>query len=177
MGIHQWDLHLDKIFTKNFIIVCLQNPKVQYINLTETQPSYLIVILVVPIMMFIKLTFFLLYLHIFRRNSIIKFCVYIGMLLTAIFYTGVGITQLVLATPPSGKTWLEYYLSPRASKTDILSIPNVAVGLGIDLYILILPIGGVIKLQMSTRRKIGVCLIFLTGTLLVILLMHNICSV
>jgi hypothetical protein len=118
-------------------------------------------------MMMIKLTFFLLYLQIFRQNTTLKFCIYAGAILTTLFYTGVGITQFVLATPHPGMTWMEQALSSRQEKQSLLSIPIVAVGLAIDLYILILPIGGVMQLHMPTRRKIGVCLIFVTGILFV----------
>lgn len=41
--------------------------------------------------------------------------------------------------------------------------PIGPVSLGLDLYILILPIAGVAKLQMPLRRKLGVVLMFLTG--------------
>lgn len=34
-----------------------------------------------------------------------------------------------------------------------------------DFYILLLPISGVIRLQLPKRRKIGVILIFMTGLL------------
>lgn len=147
------------------------------IDLIEMQPTYLSIVLVSPVMLAIKLTFFLLYLHIFRLNTTVRFWIYIGAFLTTTFYIGVGMTQLVLATPSLGTTWVEYYMDPRATRTSILSVPTVAVGLGIDLYILILPIGGVMQLQMPTQRKIGVCVIFITGILYVTLSMHNICSV
>lgn len=116
-------------------------------------------------MMFIKLTLFLLYMYIFRQNSKLKRSIYIGATLNIAFYTSVIITQFIFVTPPHGTSLVEYFVSPRFSKVIILSTPLVAVGLAIDLYLLILPISGVIQLNLPTRRKIAVSLIFLTGIL------------
>lgn len=173
MGKHKWDLHLDKFMTEGFGIVRSKSPKAHSVNLIETQSTYLTVVLVSPIMMFLKLTFFLLYLHIFYQNTKLKFCIYAGAFLSTIFYMGTGITQVILATPRHGMSFRETTFTPRYAKTNILSVPLVAVGLGIDLYILILPIGGVIQLHMPTRQKIGVCLVFITGTLFVIPSVHT----
>ena len=141
------------------------------------QTIYLSVVLASPTMMIVKLTFFLLYLNIFRPNNTMRFYIYIGAFSTTIFYMGIGIAQFIFLTPPPGMTWMEYIPSPRAKKITILSIPSAAVGLGIDLYILILPIGGVMRLQLPTRRKLGVCLIFITGILCVILSTYPINSI
>lgn len=45
------------------------------------------------------------------------------------------------------------------------SVPRFAVGLVMDIYILILPIVAVSTLQMPPRRKVGIILIFTTGLL------------
>ena len=44
-----------------------------------------------------------------------------------------------------------------------------AVGFAIDLYILILPIGGLWGLRLTTGRKVRVILVFMTGALYVAL--------
>lgn len=51
------------------------------------------------------------------------------------------------------------------------------MGVAIDIYILVLPIVAVNKLQMPTRRKVGIMLIFMTGLLYVdILFLWFTCS-
>lgn len=168
LGVHQWDLHLDRLWTKDWIIVCSQWFEAQLIALIEMQACFLSIILYAPIMLVIKLTFFLLYLWIFRQNAWTKMGVYIGAFITTIFYLGVGIARLVLVTPSHGTPWMESVLRKQQDRSADLSVPQAAVGLGIDLYILILPIGRVSQLHISTRRKIQVCLVFTTGILFVI---------
>ena len=126
--------------------------------------------------MTVKLTFFLLYLEIFRHNTTLKIGIYAGAIINITSYIGAEIAQLILATPRHGTPWKEYFLIPSVKKTDRVGIISAAFGLGLDLYILILPIKGVIALQMPTRRKISVCLIFMTGILSVILSKYEICS-
>jgi hypothetical protein len=46
-----------------------------------------------------------------------------------------------------------------------LSVPQSAVGLVIDLFILILPVIAVSRLQLPTRRKVGAMLVFMPGLL------------
>ena len=79
------------------------------------------------------------------------------------FYLAVEIFWLYYMTPRKGHTFASVAASPAELKVLILSIPVAAVGLGIDVYLLILPIMGVMHLQLPTRRKIGVVLIFMTG--------------
>ena len=124
--------------------------------------------------MIIKLTFFLLYLHIFYQNTKLKFCIYAGAFISTVFYIGIGITLFIRITPRHGMSLLEIILTTYFRKINRLALPASAVGLGIDLYILILPIEGVMQLHMPIRRKLGVCIIFLTGILFVFVFMPKI---
>lgn len=130
--------------------------------LMRIQPSYLGVVLVSPTLLCAKLTFFLLYFQIFWPSTWLRKHIYMGAGLTTAFYLSVGIAQFVLGAPvpslsPSSENWYH--------QATVLSIIMSAVGFAIDLYILILPIGGVWQLHLTTRRKVGVMLIFMTGTL------------
>lgn len=71
---------------------------------------------------------------------------------------------LYYMTPRNGETFDSVAVSPDELKVLVLSVPVAAVGLGIDVYLLILPIIAVMGLQLPTGRKIGVVLVFLTGT-------------
>lgn len=114
-------------------------------------------------MIFVKLTFYLVYLQIFQPLRWLRICVYIGAAMTTTFYVGVAIYLLVSMTPKQGQSWAAVALSPALLKALRTSVPLAGVGLGTDLYLLILPIAAVMQLQLPTRRKIGVILIFLTG--------------
>ena len=110
-----------------------------------------------------KLTFFLTYLQIFWPLKWLRVCIYIGIAATTMFYLAVEVFWLVEITPRHGQTFASVAVSPAEFRVLLLSVPTAAVGLGIDLYLLILPITAVAQLQLPTRRKIGVILIFLTG--------------
>lgn len=71
----------------------------------------------------------------------------------------------MIAIPRPGQTWLEHNLSGEAAKGVILSVPQAAVGLGIDIVLLVMPIAAVVGLQLPTKRKIGIMIIFMFGIL------------
>lgn len=60
-----------------------------------------------------------------------------------------------------------HYVGPNQAKGNRLDFPIPVAGLIIDIYILILPLKGVYDLHLSTRRKIGVGMIFFTAIMFV----------
>ena len=116
-------------------------------------------------MLFVKLTFFLLYLQIFQPLRWLRISTYIGATALCAFYGACTIVQFVFATPTRDETWQSHTMSPDELKTNILSVPLSAVGLFFDIVILALPIAVVMHLQLPSRRKIGIALIFATGLL------------
>ena len=88
-----------------------------------------------------------------------------GLVFTTLFYTSMAVCLFTFATPAKGQTWLSYQMSSREYLVLHFSVPQSAVGLAIDVYILILPIAAVSKLQMAIRRKFGIITIFATGLL------------
>lgn len=116
-------------------------------------------------MLFIKVTFFLLYLQLFGPMRWLRICAYIGAVFTVIFYFGMAVTQLIFSTPRHGETLLSHQNTHNEYLAIAMSVPQSAVGLAIDLYILILPIIAVSQLQLPIRKKVGVMLIFMTGLL------------
>lgn len=136
----------------------------RYIRRNGEMMSYIGVILVPPAMIFTKLTFFFMYLQIFRPLKWLRICVYLGAMVTTMFYVATEVFGIVMMTPRKGKAFTTVAASPREAKVLVLCVPLASVGLGIDVYLLVLPITAVMQLQMPFRRKIGVVLIFLTGT-------------
>lgn len=116
-------------------------------------------------MLLVKLTFFLLYLQIFQPLRWLRVSTYIGASALCAFYGACTIVQFVFATPRPDETWESHLLSPDELKSSILSVPLSAVGLVFDIVILALPIAVVMRLQLPTRRKLGIALIFATGLL------------
>lgn len=120
-----------------------------------------------PTYFFVKITFFLLYLQIFRPFKRLRYAIWAGLIFTTMAYAAFTITWLALATPRAGETWQTHFTSPAQLQAAVLAYPVPAVGLAIDLYILVLPLIGVYKLQLSLRRKFGVFLVFATAIVLV----------
>lgn len=116
-------------------------------------------------MLFIKLTFFLLYIQIFQPMRWLRISSYVSATALCAFYGACTVAQLVFATPRSSETWSSHLVSLENAKGNVLSVPLSGVGLFFDIVILVLPVAGVMRLQLPTRRKIGVLLIFLTGLL------------
>jgi len=118
-----------------------------------------------PIFLFLKNTFFILYLSLFKQLRWVRFCAWFGIIATTLIYTTLTICFFIWATPPKHVTWFAHQTSPGVKKAFQASTPYASIGLVIDLYILIIPIIGVSGLQLSPKRKLGVLLIFLSGAM------------
>ena len=115
--------------------------------------------------MFAKLTFFLLYLQIFHPIKWLRYSSYAGALFTVIFYIGITIFNLACTAPAPGESWQQVTQRPSFNDTVSATVGIACVGLALDVTILLLPIAGVVRLQMSRKRKIGVLSVFMTGTM------------
>ncbi|KAL4976057.1 hypothetical protein BDW66DRAFT_60329 [Aspergillus desertorum] len=112
---------------------------------------------------FIKTTFLLMYLHIFRPLALQRIAIYLGLLANWTFYTIILIVTLSFTSPAPGQSWAESFLSPRYAKIDPWMMPIAAGSLVLDVYILVLPVAPVWQLRMSTKKKLGVLAVFATG--------------
>ena len=110
-----------------------------------------------------KLTFFLLYIQIFRPLKWLRYSCYAGITFTILLYTATLAATLALTAPGPGQTLQQTIQSSRQRKSINMTIYAGSFSLALDIYILVLPTAGVSKLQMPLRRKIGVIAVFLTG--------------
>ena len=132
----------------------------------NTAKTSAILVMIAPItLLFIKLTFFLLYYQVFRPLRWLRVVVYIGATLTCAFYGAASIAQIVFSAPKPGQSWVEHTLSGTTLHAEVLAIPLSSVGLGIDIVLLVMPIIAIMGLQLPTKRKIGIMLIFMFGIL------------
>ena len=90
-----------------------------------------------------------------------------GAVFTAAFYTAITACLLAFMTPKRHETWEAVQFSHYWSHTFSPKFRQgtSAVGLAIDICILILPIIGVSRLQMSFRRKLELGVVFTSGIL------------
>ncbi|KAI9693020.1 MAG: hypothetical protein M1822_005015 [Bathelium mastoideum] len=148
VGIHLWNISLETASKDAWIC-----------------GNYFVSTISTPALGFAKISLFLLYIQLFWPFCWLRICVYIGASLTAAFYGAVTIVQFYYTTLKDGYTPFTYLLTPWEAKSEILYVPISAVGLGIDMFLLILPIRSVPELNLQDKKKIGLILMFLTGIL------------
>ncbi|KAL4947595.1 hypothetical protein BDW69DRAFT_178103 [Aspergillus filifer] len=145
-GTHNYNLSLAHFLSNRFIIAGYLS------NWTTT-----------IVWAFIKTTFLLMYLQIFRPLAFQRFAIYAGLFANWAFYTIILIVTLYFTSPAPGQSWTESFLDPRYARMDDWMMPIAAGSLVLDVYILVLPIASVWQLQMSTKKKLGVLAVFATG--------------
>ena len=115
-----------------------------------------------PARRFAKLSLFLLYLQLFWPFRWLRISVYICTPLTAIFYTGATIT---IFYPRKREGQFEHLIiNPNIIMKQII-LPLAAVGLAVDICLLAIPIGAVLRLKLSKKKKVGLVVAFMTGIL------------
>ena len=122
--------------------------------------------LVAPLALgFIKVSYFIFYLHIFGPNAKLRVAIWVGGTLSTVFNSLVFLLNLYFATPRPGESFALHYLGPINKHGGQLLVPSSAIGLVFDLYIITLPLWGIWQLQLSTPKKWRVSFVFLTGAL------------
>lgn len=114
------------------------------------QYTKIITIISQPAYMFTKLTLLLLYYRLFSVDKIMRYLILAGMACCIIAYTALMFLFTFLAPTV-------HYLYVN----DALGVFNLVS----DIYIISLPVAVVSKLQLPTRRKLGIIMIFMTGIL------------
>lgn len=116
-------------------------------------------------MLFLKISFFILYLQIFGPLRWLRLCAYSGVIFTTISYGVMTVLSFIFASPRRGQVLFQKQTSAKARDAKLLSIPQSVIGLVVDLAILLLPIIAVLQLQLPRRKQVGVILVFMTGIL------------
>ncbi|MCJ1398262.1 hypothetical protein MMC11_001459 [Xylographa trunciseda] len=146
VGTHEWDLYIGALLDNNFLI-----------------PGYVYVVLQSPTLLVAKLSFYLLFYQIFKPKVAIRWAIYIGAFVTTAFYTSTSIAQFYFQTPGPGQTWISKIdLDPNSPEATV-GVATSSFGIISDFYLLFLPMVGIWQLQMITRHKIGIMLVFATG--------------
>ncbi|KAL8935781.1 MAG: hypothetical protein Q9211_004519 [Gyalolechia sp. 1 TL-2023] len=112
-----------------------------------------------------KLSLLYLFLQVFRPDQKMRYAIYFGMTAVTVCYSGFFIAFCVLGIPRPGETLIDVLFSKDIAHLLDLTIAQGAANVISDFYIFLLPIPGVLQLQLGTRKKIGICAIFMTGSL------------
>ncbi|KAK4163960.1 hypothetical protein QBC43DRAFT_318474 [Cladorrhinum sp. PSN259] len=116
-----------------------------------------------------RLPILLLYLRLFGRQSQnFRFACYFGIGLAV----GAYITTIPLlsyfCTPPVGGDWNSLDVFAKCKRLLPWAIVQACVDIVLNVYIFILPLPVILRLQMPTGKKLGVLAIFLTGLIAVV---------
>ncbi|MCJ1242111.1 hypothetical protein MMC14_010118, partial [Varicellaria rhodocarpa] len=115
---------------------------------------------------FIKLSILLLYLRIFSLNLRTRYFIYFGVSAIFVFTVVSTILYGVLCVPHKHESWQETSASPRCSSSqEGLETANGVFNAVSDIYILLLPLPSIWRLQLPMRKKTGLIATFLTGLL------------
>lgn len=117
-----------------------------------------------PTVFFAKLSLFWLFLRIFSPNCRTRYLIYFGIASTFAVYMTTSAYFGYLCIPRPGQTWLER-ISGQCTKSRPVIICQGIFAVISDLYLFILPIPIVWRLQVPLRKRIGICVIFATGSL------------
>ena len=129
--------------------------------LTALQIFYVSVVNVPITLFFIKMCFYIFYLQIFKPNILLRRLIYLGALVTGGYYISCAVAQFAII----GKVSNFNGSYGRVIKLARLGVASSVVGVVTDFYILLLPLYGVLRLQIARRRKLELVVIFSTGLL------------
>lgn len=105
------------------------------------------------------------YLQLFKRIKTLRFCIYEGIIFTFGFYVLMTVVQFYFKIPGCDETFWSYRVRPLRQKSLILFVSLFAVGIITDFDILILLIAVMLRLQLAKKQKVGLCLVFETGSM------------
>ncbi|KAI0854946.1 hypothetical protein F4860DRAFT_520329 [Xylaria cubensis] len=113
--------------------------------------------------MFTKITLLVLYLRLFETRFGARFAIWLGIIVTILFYTSTFFAYIGLCARAGMPIW-ESIREPHCSNGNLaISKAQGWYSLISDTYILIIPISPVWRLTLNLKRKLGVMAIFLTG--------------
>lgn len=171
LGTNQWNLRAVDLIKNSFLVVSL----VRFLDNRRRKradrlykPLYVLVNMQPLVALFMKLSFHIYFLQIFSPKPLLRWSIYIGAFVTIAFYIAITVALFVLSTPRPGVTFGQQFTAFLSKKSSPVLNTTFAFGyfnIFSDLYILILPISGVMGLNLRPKRKLGVILIFMTGLL------------
>ena len=105
----------------------------------------------------------LLYYRIFAIDRWTKIAIYFGSIVIGLFYLACILVVAALCIPRPGERWISVKYATRCERIGILGPILGIFGLVSDLYIYILPLPILFRLQMSLKKKLAIVPVFLTG--------------
>ena len=118
-----------------------------------------------PSLFFAKSTIFLIYLRLFGIDEKTKYGAWFGLLWTSLLYwTGVPI-QIYCSVPVIGREWNVVTVDKHYKILAIYFIVQGVLSVVLDLYIFVLPVPVILRLQMSQKKRLSILGVFGTAIL------------
>lgn len=119
-----------------------------------------------PSIFLAKLAVLLLYLELFRVHKQARISVFIGIMIITAQCLATIIGYAVLCVPKPGVSWLIHSSTYKCRVTATLfGVITGAISIFSDLYVILIPLPVIWQLNMPTRRKVAVSIVFFTGLL------------
>ena len=115
------------------------------------------------VLFFSKSSIFLLFHQIFEIQRPMRIAIRVGIISSALLYITNIPLSATLSAPRVGETWASVLISGRPQKELIWGVVQSACGIVLDLFIFILPIPVILRLQLSTKKKIQLLAVFTTA--------------
>ncbi|KAF1846523.1 uncharacterized protein K460DRAFT_367281 [Cucurbitaria berberidis CBS 394.84] len=115
-----------------------------------------------PAMFFAKAAICTLYLRIFNTMAWMRYTAWGTIVILACIYGSMVPVYLVYSIPYGNEKW-DLTLAAKIGKADKMAIGIGAVNVAFDIFLLILPVPIIMKLNLSFRKRIGLSAVFMTG--------------
>ena len=112
-------------------------------------------------MLLAKLSLCLFFLQIFGTKRPIRWAIYFAMAYNVVLQVTAFFLVIFICIPGRPSFW------QCSNKVSVLNVVTSGFNIFSDIYLLALPIFAISQLHMRLQRKLGVCLVFLAGALLV----------
>ncbi|KAI1874498.1 hypothetical protein JX265_004706 [Neoarthrinium moseri] len=121
-----------------------------------------------PTQFVVKVAILLLYFQIFAVTTRTKVSIILACVFSGLIYLVHPIMVVVFEAPRIGQTWSEPALSGMAAKLTYYAPIHGIGSVILDIWILLIPIPAIIKLQVSAKKKVQLLVVFVTGFLLLL---------
>lgn len=118
-----------------------------------------------PTVYFAKSSILLLYLQFFSIKRPMRVAIYTGMVAVGVCYWANMFIDLSCLIPHAGEDWQDIVFNGRPEKLLPWSVVQGTLNVAIDLYTFFLPFPVLTKLNVTSRRRIELSLVFSTALL------------
>ncbi|KAH7324459.1 hypothetical protein B0I35DRAFT_424232 [Stachybotrys elegans] len=112
---------------------------------------------------FSKASIFLLFQQIFEVQRPMLMAIRGGIVFTGLIYFTSLPVAAILSAPHVGESWASVLTSGRPEQALIWGVVQASLAILLDLFIFVLPLPSILRLNLSTKRKIQLVCVFLTA--------------